>query len=262
VADGAPPDAEARTPDGIRHSLWVVDEEGAAELFCVVGGRHPLLIADGHHRYETALEVARRLGTSTSASTLACIVSEQDPGLVIQPTHRTLTADSPVAAGREADPGNGGDGGTLRRRLEQWYDIVELGPMEAAAAGARAALDPSGVVMVRGDAGGGAGYAFFLRPRAGGSTVADRIAAITLERHVMGDLLGTSADEASHAGWLEYHRHPSEAIRRAAGGGAAFLMPAVTLESVWEATAAGLRLPPKSTYFEPKMPSGLVFRPL
>lgn len=252
VADGTAPDQQATTPDGIEHSLWIVDEEGAAELFCVVGGRHPLLIADGHHRYETALEVARRLGTPASRLMLSCIVSERDPGLIIQPTHRTITAAAGLEGGHEA----------LSRRLEQWYAVEDLGPMEAAAAGARAALDPAEVVMVSGDAGGGDSYAFRLSPRAPGTTAAERIAAITFERHVMGELLGTNASDASDAGWLEYHRHPSEAIRRAESGGAAFLLPAVSLAAVWEATAAGVRLPPKSTYFEPKMPSGLLFRAL
>lgn len=250
VAGTTGPDAEAVTPDGIEHALWVVDEEGAALLLCVVGGRHPLLIADGHHRYETALEVARQVGTPAAGRVLACIVSERDPGLVIQPTHRTLTSTASLAV---AD---------LPRRLAEWYEVEELGALEAAAAGARAAEDPSAVVMVTGDAGAGAGYAFLLLPRKFGPDAADRIAAVTFERHVMGDLLGTSADEASDAGVLEYHRHPAEAIRRAGSRGAAFLMPAVRLSAVWEATAAGARLPPKSTYFEPKMPSGLLFRPL
>ncbi|MFW6088143.1 MAG: DUF1015 family protein [Gemmatimonadota bacterium] len=243
-----PPELAATTPDGVEHAMWAVDEPGSAAVLCALAGRHPLLIADGHHRYETALEVSRRLGDDGAASVLACVVSALDPGLVVRPTHRTVTtidvagADSPATA------------------LERHFAVEPLGALDPAAAEREAAADPGRMVVVASRDG-----ALRLSPRTGGdepAVAADRIAAVQFDRHVVRDLLGTDADTAAHEGRLEYHRDAAEAVRRAGAAGAAFLLPPVSLDAVWDAAAAGVRLPPKSTYFEPKVPSGLLFRPL
>lgn len=258
-----PPPFEATTPDGVEHAMWSISEEGSAAVLCALAGRHPLLIADGHHRYETALEVSRRLGGESAGKVLACVVSALDPGLVVRPTHRTLTADDGLAAG------------SLAAALEPWFDVEPLGSSVGPDAAEReAAAEAAGMVVLDGATGG----AFRLSRRPGGrdergaegaastepsgEQAANRIAAVQFDRHVLRDLLGTDADTAAHAGRLEYHRDAAEAVRRAGATGAAFLLPPVSLDAVWEAAAAGIRLPPKSTYFEPKIPSGLLFRPL
>lgn len=246
-----PPSLEATTPDGVEHAMWAVGEQGSSAVLCAIAGRHPLLIADGHHRYETALEVSRRLDEEAAASVLACVVSALDPGLVVRPTHRTLTA--------------GDDGGaeSLAAALERHFVVEPLGALDPAAAEREAATDPAGMVVVGASRDG----ALRLSPRAAGgeragTEASSRIAAVQFDRHVMHDLLGTDADTAAHEGLLEYHRDAAEAVRRAGATGAAFLLPPVSLDAVWDAAAAGVRLPPKSTYFEPKIPSGLLFRPL
>lgn len=267
------PALQAKTPDGIEHAMWPVAEEGAAAVLCALAGRHPLLIADGHHRYETALEVSRRLGSERAGHVLACIVSDADPGLVIRPTHRALT--------RLADPPAAG----LPERLAEWFSVVPLHDLDVADAEAEAATAADGMVLLL-DVGGGRIRAFRLRPHDAADADADpgadptdvadagtagsgegrraaaRIAAVRFDRHVIRDLLGTDADTAAREGRLEYHRGVPEALLGAGPGGAAFILPPVRLRAVWEATAAGVRLPPKSTYFEPKIPSGLLFRPL
>lgn len=247
VTSSGNPDASGRTADGIDHALWRVGGSAAVEL-CEIVSRRPLLIADGHHRYETAQEAARQLGTDEAGQMLVCVVSELDPGLLIQPTHRTLTT-LPLSVGAE-----------LLERLQAWFDIQPLGPRSPADAADLAASTPSALVMLA------AGEAHALRPRpAGNGRPVDpgaAIAAVQFERCVMNQMLGSDADAAAHAGTLEYHRDPEEAARRAGDRGALFLLPPVSLEAVWKATAAGLRLPAKSTYFEPKMPSGLLYRSL
>lgn len=243
---------EATTPDGIEHAMWTVGDEGSSAILCALAGRHPLLIADGHHRYETALEVSRRLDDEDSArSVLACVVSSLDPGLVVRPTHRTLTS----ADGLDAE--------SLPGAFERHFVIESLGQIDPATAEREAATDPAGMVVV-GASGDGA---LRLSPRTGGADqtggeAAGRIAAVQFDRHVIGDFLGTDADIAAREGLLEYHRDAADAVRRAGSTGAAFLLPPVDLDAVWDAAAAGVRLPPKSTYFEPKIPSGLLFRPL
>lgn len=242
------------TPDGIEHTMWIIDEEGAAEVFCALAGRHPLLIADGHHRYETALEVADRIGSEAAGHVLACIVSDSDPGLTIRSTHRTITRLDEVGIAAAELPD----------RLAEWFEVTRLGRLGAEEAARVAAVDPGDLVVVPGGE-----EAYRLRPRSEaddsvsrGERAALGLGVVQFDRHVMGDLFGVEADEAAHAGWLEYHRDATEAVERSRPDGAAFLVPPVTLAAVWSATSEGIRLPPKSTYFEPKIPSGLLFRPI
>ena len=256
-----PPEFRATTPDGIEHSVWVT-RNGQADALGELAACDPLLVADGHHRYETALEAARRLGGAAAARrVLACIVSARDPGLVIRPTHRTLRTLNTAGPGENESV-------DLAKRLAPWFRIESLGRLEADAAERAAATDPAGMVVVPGSPGR---EALRLSPRAStesaaatqpGAAAADRIAAMRFDRHVMGELLGLEADAAARKGMLEYHRDAATAVRRAGSGGAAFLLPPVSLDAVWEAAAAGIRLPPKSTYFDPKIPSGILFRPL
>lgn len=246
VVESGDPEASGQTADGIRHALWRIVGKSADEL-CELIGRHPLLIADGHHRYETALEASRQLNTEAARKLLICVVSEADPGLVIEPTHRTLT-NLPMSLHD-----------TLLEQLATWFEVVALGSLAPSAAAAQAALSPSGLVLIVN------GEAAMLTPKlvdSEGIDPAARIAAVQFDRHVIAGLLGTDADRAAHDAVLEYHRDPEVAVSRAGTRGAAFLLPPVSLESVWRATKAGVRLPPKSTYFEPKIPSGLLFRPL
>lgn len=248
-----PPKLDTETPDGIEHALWVIADEGVAAVLCALAGRHPLLIADGHHRYETALEAVRRLDGDRARHVLACVVSAEDPGLTIRPTHRTLTHVGDIAAAE------------LPSQLERWFQVERLADLHPTGAEVEAASDPAGMVMVMGDP---PSAAFRLRPRpevmgeGADAEAAHRVAAVAFDRYVMRGLLGVEADEASESGQLEYHRSASEAVHRSRPRGAAFLLPPVSLADVWDVTATGVRFPPKSTYFEPKIPSGLLFRAL
>jgi uncharacterized protein (DUF1015 family) len=249
-----PPDVRAVTPDGARHELWVVEGARARKL-CAAAGSHPLLIADGHHRYETALAVAEVLGDDVKAAyLLTCVVSQQDPGLIVQPTHRVLSRQ-PEAAG---------EGFVWVARLAEIFDLEDLGHVDPLEAQARAAsTDGGSFVLLPGDA----NQAWLATPRqatletAGIQPERGKIASVVFDELVLGALYGLSADEASHAGVLSYARDPAAAAARAATG-CAFILPPVSLEDVWDTAARGGRLPPKSTYFEPKMPSGLLFRPV
>jgi uncharacterized protein (DUF1015 family) len=91
----APPEAPARAPDleatldGVTSRLWRLDP-GAAD-----GIEAPLMIADGHHRYEAALAFHEEEGTEETAHVLAALVSTSDPGLTIFPTHRVTVGPPP-----------------------------------------------------------------------------------------------------------------------------------------------------------------------
>ena len=78
--------------DGTEHRLWRVPEEDAAAAVTEALRDTELLIADGHHRYETARVYAEELGGEGGHRyVLMCLVALQDPGLTVFPTHRLLT---------------------------------------------------------------------------------------------------------------------------------------------------------------------------
>jgi uncharacterized protein (DUF1015 family) len=86
------PDLEA-TLDGVTSRLWRLEPDAAASI------EPPLVIADGHHRYEAALRFHEEQGTEETAHVLAALVSASDPGLTIFPTHRLADSAPPAADG-------------------------------------------------------------------------------------------------------------------------------------------------------------------
>jgi uncharacterized protein (DUF1015 family) len=251
-AAGAESDGHAVTPDGVSHPIWRIDDPVLVASLCDAAGAGPLLIADGHHRYETALEASRVLGDGVPAAqrVLACIVSGCDPGLRIQPTHRTVVG-APIEDSTD-------DWATVLEDSFELRPVTDPSPTSAA----RHAEDHD-VIVLWSD-----GQAWELQPRAGevsarGFDEADAsIPSVVLDHHVVEGILDQDADAAAHDGRLAYFRDAEAAVRGAGGEGAAFLLPAVAQEAVWRVTSLGRRLPPKSTYYEPKIPSGPLFRSL
>ena len=85
--------------DGVRSRLWRVDDDEAIAA-AVDRVRGPLVIADGHHRYETALRFHETEGGEETAYVLAALVLREDPGLEIFPTHRVVSERLPELNGR------------------------------------------------------------------------------------------------------------------------------------------------------------------
>jgi len=252
AAAGAEPESQAVTPDGISHATWRIDDPDLVASLCRAAGAGPLLIADGHHRYETALEAHSELGDGVPAAgrVLVCVVSGRDPGLRIQPTHRTI-AGPPLEGSKVDWPG------VIKNSFEL-RPLAELSPTSAA----RHAED-HGVTVLWSNNRAWEIQAKAAAVSAGGLDDADTsIPSVVLDQLVIEGILGQDADAAARNGRLSYYREADEAVRAAGHDGAAFLLPAVGQEAVWRVTSLGRRLPPKSTYYEPKIPSGLLFRPL
>lgn len=246
------PSARAVTPEGTRHDLFEVTG-GEASGLLASAALHPLLIADGHHRYETALAAAELLGDNVKAAfLLVCVVSQQDPGLDVRPTHRILT--------RPPDAAERYDWGAALA------DVFALQEFERGSAGelerAVAAGPPGSFIVCPG---AGAVRLATPRPRAleraGIAAERGRISPAVFDELVLRRLYGLAADQATREGVLTYARQP-EAATGLTGVGCGFIMPPVSLDDVWATAQRGGRLPPKSTYFEPKIPSGLLFRSL
>ena len=205
--------------DGVVSRLWRIDDPDAiASIFA--GVDEPLLIADGHHRYETALRYHEEEGTAETAHVLAVLVGKDDAGLEIFPTHR-------VTAGPVPDL----DGGLRQTPL--------AGPAEAVSALADIPRDRAAFVLLRPD-----GAALVEAPP--------------------GHVLDTALVDELALEAVVYTPSAAEAERAVASGEAtaAFLVRAPTVEQVEAFARAGTRMPPKSTYFYPKLTSGLLFSPL
>jgi uncharacterized protein (DUF1015 family) len=247
------PWGEVTDGDGTVHRLWRVGDAapGAAVRDALAGAE--LLIADGHHRYETARVYADEIGgEGEHRYVLACLVALEDPGLSVFPTHRLV----------------GGLDAARRDALE-----AAITRDFAAAAVARDELTPP-----PGDAPLELGYldaGRSLRLRLRDQAIADRALAPmpapyrrldtgVLEALLLKGALGMSDDDISHLNGLGYARDAAEA-QAAVDSGAydvAFLMRPTPVELVREIAAAGVNMPPKSTFFFPKLLTGLLFNPL
>ena len=237
------PRMDAVTPDGIRHRLWRIPDGPLAREISDVAGADPLLIADGHHRYETALAYARERPDGAADRTLACVVGARDPGLVCLPTHRALSAAPP--------------GGSWRSFLASHFAVSASSVATPGEAAAAAEEEGDALVCLPGSD----EAPLLLRPAEGRSEL-ERVATVAFDRGVLRRGWETGPDAAVERGLLSYHREPGAARRAAGADGAAFLLPPLPVEWTWTLARAGVRLPPKSTYFWPKLPSGLLFRTL
>ena len=214
-----------------------------------------LLIADGHHRYETARVYADQIGgDGPHRYTLMCLVSLEDPGLTIFGTHRLLCDLDSDAQERLA--------GGIREHFE--LDEVEAD-----------ALDPAGGegagVFGYIDAHFRRGYRLRLKDTAaidealdGRSEAYRRLDAVILEELILKRTLGLTDDDIAAKRGLGYAKDAPEALRLLDDGAyqAAFLLRPTPVEQVREVAAHGETMPPKSTYFFPKVLTGVVFNPL
>jgi uncharacterized protein (DUF1015 family) len=239
----------ARTKlDGVPIRLWRVTGSAASRI-SHLASRAVLYIADGHHRYETASAYARE--NPAADRVLAFVASARDPGLVILPTHRLI-----YGAGR--------DPGTLHEQWRAWFDIAPL-PRAADPVKhlARLGKDRTACLVAARD---GGLVSLTLRsdapldrvPELGRSPAVRALDVARIEALVVKPIL--AADTSTPT--LRYTADAREAlddVRR--GAASAVLLNPTRVEQVFAVADSGGVMPPKSTYFAPKVPSGLVLRP-
>jgi uncharacterized protein (DUF1015 family) len=249
----AEPFGEVTDADGTTHRLWRIADPVAIAAATEAMAPAELLIADGHHRYETARVHAQETGAS-DPHVLMCLVSLRDPGLTIFPTHRLLTGLD--EAKRTA----------LRSAIQRDWEVQEIGldDLEPEPGGDRIAI---GYL----DAGHRRPLRLRLRDPAaaeralpGHASAYRRLDTAVLEALVLQGALGMTEDDISHFRGLDYARSTAEARERVLAGDvqAAFFMGPTPVDLVREVAAAGEVMPPKSTYFYPKVLTGLLFNSL
>jgi uncharacterized protein (DUF1015 family) len=238
--------------------LWrSSDPDLVAELQMAVADEE-LLIADGHHRYETARAYAEEVGgEGEHRYVLMFLCSLSDPGLLVFPTHRLLSGLADDRTKQEA----------IRAVLMRDFEIEELTePRE---------LEPNpgnnGVAFGYMDSFHKKPYRVKLKDQAIADRALDgmpapyrRLDTAVLEALVLREALGMTEDDISHLRGLDYSKSLDDAIEAVQSGraDAGFFMRATPVAQVREVAETGESMPPKSTYFFPKVPTGLVFNPL
>lgn len=210
-------------PEGTEEKLWEISDPAIHASLHAAFDPLPVLIADGHHRYETALAYADEVGGSPDASsrfTLALLTDLDDPGLEVLPTHRVLKAGVAVTGGD--------DTGSLEETLAAIRGRVAAGSYRD--------------------------RHFQVLPLEGDMALVeihDQVIDNILGKRNPEDFLLYTRDAAQAVRWVD------EGV-----GSGAFFLDAPDLRVVLKMAEEGKTLPQKSTYFHPKPPSGMVFHRL
>ena len=267
-ARAAGPDGPVLTgPDGDRYRVTAVGGDAADAIAAALSAAGPLYVADGHHRYETALDYraeVRAAGGQGNAADylLASLIALQDEGLLSLPYHRVLHGLAPDATarwGRQMDVDFTSE--TVDVAARPAREVAAVFEEHAARLGGPALAvlgrDRPGVMRL-------------LRPRPadqlqglmrGRSEAWARLSPCIFEDVLLRPALGMNHLEAEAAGLLSYPGSAHEAVAAVREGSAddAVLLDGVPLEGMTAVSEEGERLPPKSTYFYPKLPTGIVF---
>jgi uncharacterized protein (DUF1015 family) len=254
------PTADVDDGEGVRHTAWTVDDPDVCDAVAAAVAAQPVVIADGHHRYETGLNYRNLRRASATSWTgeepenfiLAALVSAQDPGLVVLPTHRLLKLPQPLRI--------------QLRNLRHWR-LEDAGVANDANLGAlisglqRAGRDGPAFGAI----GLEPGRLHLLTPRdltaianrtpAGQSSEWRRLDVIILDHAVL-PAVGFDG-QPEHIDYTESHRHAAEVVESGAWD-VAFLLNPTLVSQVFAIATARDRMPRKSTFFYPKLATGVL----
>ena len=250
------PFGEVTEADGTHNRLWRIADPDVVAAVVESVSEAELLIADGHHRYETARVYADEIGgEGAHRYVLMCLVALQDEGLTVFPTHRLVDGlqgtDKPEL---------------LASTLRECFEIEEIAADDLVPPD-----DGDEIRMGYMDSHFKRAFRLTLKDQA----IADdalthmpeayrRLDTAVLEALVLKGPLGLSEDDIAHKNGLDYARSFQEARELVESGtfDAGFYLRGIPVSQIQAIAAAGVNMPPKSTYFFPKVPTGLLFNPL
>ena len=233
------PVADVYDDDGVRHQLWVLNDADTVGAVGTAVATAPVVLADGHHRYETAraYQAERRQANGGAAGpydlVMALVVELSEDQLTVGAIHRTISGLP--------------EGFDLTGALAPWFDVVRAGAADDRTLGALSGS--SSLTLVT----GGQAYLLLARPEMQeqeGNDLDSNLIATALAALPPHEVM---------------HRHSvAEAMEalRDGEGQAAFLLRPVTVKQIEEWANERRRMPPKTTFFSPKPRTGMVFRSL
>lgn len=234
-----PPAAHATDDEGVLHQLWVLDDVDNIAAIGEAIGSSPVVIADGHHRYQTALAYQKEVRAANGDQpgphdlVMALVVELADEQLRVGPIHRTLSSVPP--------------GTDLPAAFAEWFDILHAGAASERVVGALAESEALALVT--------ATDAWLLTPHPE--------AYLRAESDLDSSLVGLVLDQLPSV--TATHRHTvaeAMAALRSGEAEAAVLLRPPTVPQIAQWARAGRMMPPKSTYFTPKPRTGMVYRTL
>lgn len=242
---------------GVEQSLAPITDAAAIRAICELLAARPVVIADGHHRYETALayrdEQRAAAGENPDApceSTLAYFSNAFAPGSLLLPIHRIVRRSALS------------DGEAWRERLGSWESkrVEGADPESMAALLAEHLAIHTGVPAFALDDGSGVLEIHWKAADPAPAGAEDLMVSI-LEQEILGEAFGLDIDAIRH-GAVMFEQKPSLAAEqvRSGAGAVALYLNGLTPDDVFRVTRAGGLMPQKSTFFAPKIPTGLVFR--
>jgi uncharacterized protein (DUF1015 family) len=268
------PALSATDNQGVSYRLWAITDNAAIDRVAKLFADRVIYIADGHHRYETALRYRKEQCAAHRSCTgdepfnfvMISLMDSQDPGLVMLPTHRLVKGlDSLKIEQLEQKLSNyfSVDGllpplPTSSDSIHSWLHTLETKGKRGSVLGLYGTHDNNFCMLrLKRDA----NLQSLMPPEE--LILWKRLDVVLLQRIVLREALGldTLEKEVKH---LEYTRDGLEAVSQVNSGACqmAFFLNPTRISSVLDAADAAKRLPQKSTYFYPKTPAGLVINPV
>jgi uncharacterized protein (DUF1015 family) len=270
------PDIDVQDEYGVQHRVWKISDLQAIQAAQKAMADKKLIIADGHHRYETSLNyrnerrkaeqaeahaggssggglaTATEIGEAAYERTMMTFVNMDAEGLVILPTHRVIHSLEAFSVQQ------------MLEKAKQYFEIepVPSDPAQLTTKLAAAGRDRTTIAAVTSTG----SYLLHLRPGStetvpqldGFSPRQRKLDVVQLHKVLLEGVLGISEEDIRNQKNVSYYREAKEAVERVQkGANVAFLMNPVKIEQMKEIAFAGEVLPQKSTDFFPKMLSGL-----
>ena len=252
----------ACTLDGVTHRLWVVNDRLAIEALCEDFRNRKIYIADGHHRYETALQFRdwrRRQGLPGGESILIGLADRDSPGLAVLPIHRLVRGvknfDEPA----------------LLARCREFFHVYEMDTPPEYIETNMDALHRQAKKAFAYYSGGKTWQLLILKDE----TLMDRLCpeeapaarnlnVSLLHKVILEGMLGIGAESLARQENLTYTHDFSQALASARSGEyqCAFFVNPARVKEIREVADAGEKMPQKSTWFYPKLITGLAINPL
>ncbi|RQD76313.1 DUF1015 domain-containing protein [Desulfonatronospira sp. MSAO_Bac3] len=241
ICSGQKPIISFTQEDGVYNRLWPVPAEHNPQIQSLMQDRK-IFIADGHHRYETSLYFMHNQPARDNAPweyIFIYLSNISSPGLEIFPYHRTVSWDKEF------------DWQKVMESAGRYFDIIPREDPSFPEEMPRTDMLMLCLPHIN----------YLLIPRQPGEDIFDKIGAYVLDRVMLRDIMGLDDEQLASGKYLHYTHEEDQTLEKVRSGElqAAFFLQSVPINIMQEACQAGRVMPRKSTFFYPKLPTGMLF---